>query len=83
MAKVLTDPQHYTNIANAIRGKNGSSDTYLPSEMADAIEAIEAGGSNMFSSVAIGVIPVVYKGTARTGFECAGLFEISATAVVE
>ena len=46
MAKVLTDSQHYTNIANAIRGKNGSSDTYTPAEMADAILAIETGGGN-------------------------------------
>ena len=30
----------FTNIANAIRTKNGSSDTYTPSEMAQAIEDI-------------------------------------------
>lgn len=33
-----------TNIANAIRGKNGSSDTYKPSEMPAAITAIPTGG---------------------------------------
>lgn len=33
-----------TNIANAIRGKNGSSDTYKPSEMPAAITAIPSGG---------------------------------------
>lgn len=33
-----------TSIANAIRGKNGSSDTYKPSEMAAAITAIPSGG---------------------------------------
>jgi hypothetical protein len=33
-----------TSIANAIRSKNGSSDTYTPSEMADAIAAISGGG---------------------------------------
>lgn len=43
--KVLTDPQHYTNIANAIREKNGTSNTYTPADMADAILAIESGGS--------------------------------------
>lgn len=32
-----------TNIANAIRGKNGSSDTYKPSEMPAAITAIPTG----------------------------------------
>lgn len=33
-----------TNIANAIRGKNGSSNTYKPSEMPAAITAIPSGG---------------------------------------
>lgn len=34
-----------TDIADAIRGKNGSSDTYKPSEMPAAITAIPSGGS--------------------------------------
>ena len=33
-----------TDIADAIREKTGTSDTYKPTEMADAIAAIEAGG---------------------------------------
>lgn len=42
MATVKTDNQHYQNIANAIREKNGeSSATYLPSEMATAIANIQ------------------------------------------
>ena len=32
-----------TDIANAIRGKNGSSNTYRPGQMADAIDNIPAG----------------------------------------
>lgn len=44
MATVLTDNAHYTAIANAIRAKNGSSDTYTPSQMAAAIAAIPTGG---------------------------------------
>lgn len=44
MGKVMTDSQHYTDIANAIREKNGSSDTYLPSQMAGAIRALDASG---------------------------------------
>ncbi len=43
MAKVITDSQHYTDIAAAIRAKNGEETTYKPSEMAAAIEAIEGG----------------------------------------
>ena len=45
MAVVFTDNQYYQDIADAIRSKNGSSDTYLPSEMAAAIEDISGGGS--------------------------------------
>lgn len=47
MAKVLTDNKHYSDIADAIRAKNGTEDTYKPSEMAAAIGAIEAGGAEL------------------------------------
>ena len=40
MALVLTDDQHYKNIANAIRSQNGTEQTYLPSEMSPAISAL-------------------------------------------
>ena len=43
MAKVLTDDKHYTDIASAIRTKNGTETTYKPDEMADAILALEIG----------------------------------------
>ena len=45
MSKVLVNESSLTSIANAIRGKNGSTDTYKPSEMAAAITAISGGGS--------------------------------------
>jgi hypothetical protein len=41
MAKVLVSDQYLTNIGNAIRAKNGSNNTYTPSQMAPAIQAIE------------------------------------------
>lgn len=44
MSKVLVNESSLTGIANAIRGKNGSTTTYKPSEMAAAITAIESGG---------------------------------------
>ena len=44
MAQVLTDESNYEDIADAIREKNGTSDTYTPSEMARAIRGIETGG---------------------------------------
>jgi hypothetical protein len=34
MARVLINESNLENIADAIRAKNGSSDTYLPSQMA-------------------------------------------------
>lgn len=41
MATKLINEQHLTDIAAAIRYKLGSSDTYLPSEMDDAIRQIK------------------------------------------
>lgn len=43
--KVLVNNSSLQNIADAIRGKNGSSDTYLPSEMATAISNIPSDGT--------------------------------------
>lgn len=43
MTKVAVTETYLTNIANAIRGKNGSSDTYTPAEMATAITNIPSG----------------------------------------
>lgn len=47
MVKVLVNDTSLTKIANAIREKNGSSDTYKPAEMADAIAAIETGSGDL------------------------------------
>lgn len=40
MGKVLTDAQYYTDIASAIREKAGSTTTFKPSEMAEAIKEL-------------------------------------------
>ena len=40
MSKVLTDPQNYTDIANAIRSKGGTSAALRPNQMSAAISAI-------------------------------------------
>ena len=45
MPKGLTDPQHYQDIADAIRGKNGSTGTYTPAQMANAIESLTTADS--------------------------------------
>ena len=44
MAKVIITEQYLEDIADAIRAKNGSQDTYYPFEMADAISAIDTSG---------------------------------------
>ncbi|MBQ1449367.1 MAG: hypothetical protein IIZ12_00320 [Eggerthellaceae bacterium] len=47
MTTILTDNQHYSDIADAIREQLGVQTTYLPSEMAAAILTIEGGGSSI------------------------------------
>lgn len=44
MSRALITESYLTGIANAIRAKNGSSDTYTPPQMAAAIQAIPTGG---------------------------------------
>lgn len=45
MANVLVEESYLQGIANAIRNKNGTSDTYTPAQMATAISNISGGGS--------------------------------------
>jgi len=40
---VYTNSKHYQDIADAIRSKNGTENTYTPAQMAQAILALEAG----------------------------------------
>ena len=47
-----------TDIANAIRGKNGSSDKYKPGQMAGAIDNIPAGGIGIPREVIDGVYKI-------------------------
>ena len=44
MSKVLLTDTHLSDIADAIRNKNGSTTTYTPGQMAAAINAIPTGG---------------------------------------
>ena len=44
MAKIMTDSKHYTDIANAIREKTGSTDLMRPTEMSEYIRGIQGGG---------------------------------------
>jgi hypothetical protein len=47
MSNVIIDDTNLVNIANAIREKNGLTDTYKPGEMAEAIKAINTDGGGV------------------------------------
>ena len=53
MSKVLVNESSLTGIANAIRGKNGSTTTYKPSEMAAAITAISGGAEPVIEALSV------------------------------
>ena len=46
MANVLVNDASLADIADAIREKNGTEETYKPAEMGDAVRAIESGGGD-------------------------------------
>lgn len=50
MSKVLVSEENLTNIANAIREKNESTDSYKPGEMAEAIQNIQSGDPELEAS---------------------------------
>ena len=64
MSRAMITESYLTDIADAIRAKNGSSDTYTPPQMAAAIEAIPTGGD-----VDVEALSVTQNGTytAPTG----------------
>lgn len=47
MKRGLINPQYLSDIANAIREKNGSTTTYTPAEFAPAIRALNGGRENL------------------------------------
>lgn len=53
MAKAVTDTQNYSDIANAIRAKAGTTDTYTPSQMAAAIAGISTGTPVLLTTVSL------------------------------
>lgn len=59
---VITDNQHYTNIANAIRNKLNTQTAYTPAQMANAILQINTSGSGSgFDGIpTVGDTPVLF-----------------------
>ena len=67
MAVVAISDSILTDIADAIRSKNGTENTYKPSEMPDAIEAISGGGITPTGTIEItqnGVVDVTNYASA-------------------
>lgn len=69
MAIVTINDENLTNIANAIREKNGTETTYKPSEMAAAIQAISAGGGE------VNFVEAALTGYTTTGFTGFNVFD--------
>ena len=53
MANVVINDPHLKDIADAIREKNGTSNTYAPNEMAAAITSLSSGGKSKMAYATI------------------------------
>ena len=78
MARVLVNEENLTNIANAIREKNGETTTYKPSEMASAIKNI-SGGKPILQEVV--VQPSINEQTITPSANYDGLSQVKIGAV--
>lgn len=77
MALIKTDNQNYTDIANDIRGLNGSIDQYTPAEMVDALDAYVPDYGISFSSDGTTAKTYGYKVVGLTGNENITTIEFS------
>lgn len=70
MSKVLVTESHLSDIADAIRAKNGTQTEYRPGDMAAAIAAIPSGGGGSIStdfSISENLIPLMTGATTPSG----------------
>ena len=75
MSKVLVTEDYLEDIADAIRGKLSSSDTYTPGQMAGAIESIPTGGITPTGTINItenGSVDVTQYATANVNVSGGG-----------
>ena len=66
MSKVMVNESSLSAIGAAIRGKNGTTNTYKPSEMAAAISSIPAGGGN-FDFSNLEYVQLTSSGSSSSG----------------
>lgn len=81
MAKVLVSDQYLTNIANAIRAKNGTNNTYTPAQMATAINAIPSGGGTIINNQNKTITPTESQQTITADSGYTGLGTVTVNAV--
>ena len=78
MSIVTIDDKHLTNIANAIRQKNGASDKYNPSEMANAIKNIESGAEPILQDIVVSPKTSEQIITASSDYDGIGQVKVNA-----
>lgn len=66
MAKVIVSETYLSDIADAIRAKNGSSNTYTPAQMATAISNISGGGGSTTPTLQTKSVSITPSETAQS-----------------
>ena len=78
MPIVTINDKHLTDIATAIRQKNGASDKYNPSEMANAIKDIEGGAEPVLENIVISPKTIEQTITPNENYDGIGQVKVNA-----
>ena len=75
---VYTNNEHYQNIADAIREKNGTENTYTPAQMAPAIKALVVSGSLKTEDKTVTPTKSIQQVRAAAGYDALGTVTVNA-----